>query len=65
MKRIILIFAATTAALTFPASAAFANHVPPVLPEEGCFGVYPAYVQPLFCGEGPGGVGHGQSPEPT
>jgi hypothetical protein len=59
LKRVALMFAAT-AALAVPTTGAFAagTQADGVLPEEACFAVYPAAVQPVLCGRGTGGPGH-------
>jgi len=59
LKRFALMFAAT-AVLAIPATSAFATqpHTNGVLPEEGCFAVYPWPAQPLLCGTGNGAPGH-------
>lgn len=55
-KRFVLMFAAT-AVLSIPASSAFAapHRTNGLLPEQACFAVYPAPVQPALCGTGNGG----------
>jgi hypothetical protein len=58
LKRFALMFAAT-AVLAIPASGALAAGTNSTLPEEACFSVYPAAVQPTLCGEGAGGPAAG------
>jgi hypothetical protein len=56
LKRFALMFAAT-AALTIPASSAFATQPPKthgLLPDAACLAVYPAPVQSALCGQGHG-----------
>src|SRR5947208_17050839 len=62
LKRFALMVAAS-AVLVVPASSAFASQPPKThgLPEEACFAVYPAPLQPILCGQGTGGPGPGEA----
>ena len=55
-KCIALMFAATAVAVPSGAFAAD-TEADGVLPEQACFAVYPAAVQPALCGKGTGGPG--------
>jgi len=61
LKRFALMVAAS-AVLVVPASGAFASQPAKIkgLPEEACFSVYPAPLQPILCGQGTGGPGNGE-----
>jgi len=61
LKRFALMVAAS-AVLVVPASGAFASQPAKIkgLPEEACFAVYPAPLQPILCGQGTGGPGPGE-----
>jgi len=61
LKRFALMVAAS-AVLAIPAAGAFASQPPKThgLPEEACFAVYPAPLQPILCGQGAGGPGPGE-----
>ncbi len=61
LKRVAVMFAAG-AVLAIPTTSGFAaadTRADGVLPDQACHAVYPAPVQPVLCGRGNGGPGHG------